>query len=67
MKDIFEFMHEKVGCQYISDLPYFKEKILNEMKKTDVSGFSKKMMEDFSCYVFQTSYDELKSLVNEMR
>ena len=32
MSDIFKDMQEKVGCEYISDLPSYKRKVWQEMK-----------------------------------
>ena len=33
MNDIFKDMQEKVGCEYISDLPSYKRKVWQEMKR----------------------------------
>ena len=33
MKDIFEDMQAKIGCPYISDLPYHKRMVWHEMKR----------------------------------
>ncbi len=33
MNDIFKDMQIKVGCAYISDLPYYKREVWQEMKR----------------------------------
>ena len=33
MNDIFKDMQAKVGCEYISDLPSYKRKVWQEMKR----------------------------------
>ncbi len=34
MNDIFKDMQEKVGCEYITDLPSHKRIVWKELKKT---------------------------------
>ncbi len=38
MNDIFKDMQVKVGCEYISDLPSYKRKVWNEMKRLNPAG-----------------------------
>ena len=56
MKDIFADMQAKIGCQYISDLPYHKRAVWLEMKRLCLSAYPKKQLEDFSRYVFDVPY-----------
>ena len=49
MNDIFKDMQEKVGCEYISDLPSYKREVWQEMKWLNPADYPKKQLEDFSC------------------
>lgn len=50
MKDIFEDMQAKIGCPYISDLPYHKRMVWHEMKRLPLADYDTKQLEDFSRY-----------------
>ena len=69
MSDIFKDMQAKVGCEYISDLPSYKRKVWQEMKRLNPADYEERQLEDFSKYVFGMSYhiiiflDELLSLL----
>ena len=52
MNDIFKDMQAKVGCEYISDLPSYKRKVWQEMKRLNPADYEEKQLEDFSKYVF---------------
>ena len=56
MSDIFKDMQEKVGCEYISDLPSYKRKVWQEMKRLNPADYEERQLEDFSKYVFGMSY-----------
>lgn len=56
MKDIFTDMQAKIGCPYLSDLPYYKRAVWFEMKRLCLSDYPKKQLEDFSRYVFGVPY-----------
>ena len=56
MKDIFTDMQAKIGCPYLSDLPYYKRTVWFEMKRLCLSDYPKKQLEDFSRYVFGVPY-----------
>ena len=56
MNDIFKNMQAKVGCEYISDLPSYKRKVWQEMKRLNPADYEEKQLEDFSKYVFGMSY-----------
>ena len=51
MKDIFTDMQAKIGCPYLSDLPYYKRAVWFEMKRLCLSDYPKKQLEDFARYV----------------
>lgn len=55
MSDIFEDMKDKIGCEYISDLPCYKKEIENELKQQDLSKYDKKQIDDFFEYIFVNS------------
>ena len=61
MNDIFKDMQAKVGCEYISDLPSYKRKVWQEMKRLNPADYEERQLEDFSKYVFGMSYQTLKS------
>lgn len=50
MKDLFMDMQAKIGCPYLSDLPYYKRAVWFEMKRLCLSDYPKKQLEDFSRY-----------------
>ena len=56
MKDIFANMQAKIWCPYLSDLPYYKRAVWFEMKRLCLSDYPKKLLEDFSRYVFGVPY-----------
>ena len=64
MNDIFKNMQAKVGCEYISDLPSYKRKVWQEMKRLNPADYEEKQLEDFSKYVFGMSYQSLKDVMN---
>lgn len=55
-RDIFEDMRQRLACSYISDLPYCKREVWEELKKLCLSDYPMKQLEDFSCYVFGVHY-----------
>ena len=52
MNNIFKDMQEKIGCEYISDLPSYKRKVWQEMKQLNPADYEERQLEDFSKYVF---------------
>ena len=56
MNDIFTDMQAKIGCPYLSDLPYYKRAVWFEVKRLCLSDYPKKQLEDFSRYVFGVPY-----------
>ena len=59
MNDIFKDMQAKVGCDYISDLPSYKRKVWQEMKRLNPADYEERQLEDFSKYVFGMSYQTM--------
>ena len=46
--DIFEDMKEHVGCDNISDLPYRKRAVWEEIKRLSPTAYPKEQLEKFS-------------------
>lgn len=67
MSDIFKDIQAKIGCEYISDLPFYKREIWQEMKHLNPADYPKKQLEDFSVYVFGVSYQILQAVMNQQR
>ena len=62
MNDIFKDMQANVGCEYISDLPSYKRKVWQEMKRLNPADYEERQLEDFSKYVFGMSYQTIKAV-----
>ncbi len=45
MKDIFTDMQAKIGCPYLSDLPYYKRAVWFEMKRLCLSDYPKQQLQ----------------------
>lgn len=56
MKDIFTDIQAKIGCAYISDLPYHKRVVWHELKRLNLADYDTRQLEDFSRYVFGVPY-----------
>ena len=67
MNDIFKDMQAKVGCEYLSDLPFYKREVWQEMKRLSPADYSKKQLEDFSVYVFGISYQILQAVMKQQK
>ena len=67
MNDIFKDMQAKVGCEYISDLPSYKRKVWQEMKRLNPADYEERQLEDFSKYVFGMSYQTLKDVMKQQK
>ena len=44
MNDIFKDMQAKVGCEYISDLPSYKRKVWQEMKRLNPANYEERQL-----------------------
>ena len=44
MNDIFKDMQAKVGCEYISDLPSYKRKAWQEMKRLNPAYYEERQL-----------------------
>lgn len=67
MNDVFKDMQVKVGCDYLSDLPSYKRKVWQEMKRLNPANYEERQLEDFSKYVFGMSYQTLKDVMKQQK
>ena len=44
MSDIFKDMQTNVGCEYISDLPSYKRKVWQEMKRLNPADYEERQL-----------------------
>ena len=51
--DIFEDMKDCIGCHDVSDLPYHKREVWEEIKRQLPLTYSKEQLEKFSHYVLE--------------
>ena len=56
MNDNFKDIQAKDGCEYISDLPSYKRKVWQEMKRLNTADYEEIQLEDFSKYAFGMSF-----------
>lgn len=54
--DIFEDMKDCIGCHDVSDLPYHKREVWEEIKRQLPLTYPKEQLEKFSHYVFGVDY-----------
>ncbi len=54
--DIFEDMVGLAGCNYISDLPHRRKRVLEELKELPPYSYPKEQLVKFSHYVFGEDY-----------
>ena len=54
--DIFEDMKDCIGCNDVSDLPYRKREVWEEIKRQIPLQYPKEQLEKFSHYVFGVDY-----------
>ncbi len=65
--DIFEDMVELAGCNFISDLPYSRKRVLEELKKLPPHSYPKEQLEKFSHYVFGVDYAVIMGILDMMK
>ena len=67
MSDIFKDMQVNVGCEYLSDLPSYKRKVWQEMKRLNTADYEERQLEDFSKYVFGMSYQTIQDVMKQQK
>lgn len=62
--DLFEDMRNRIGCVYISDLPYCKRAVWTELKRFPLSDYPEEQKQDFFRYVFHVDYHYIKKFLH---
>ena len=65
--DIFEDMKDCIGCKNISDLPYRKRAMWEEIKRLSPTTYPKEQLEKFSHYVFGVDYAVIMGILDMMK
>ena len=60
MNDVFKDMQVKVGCDYLSDLPSYKRKVWQEMKRLNSADYEERQLEGYF------SHTKLPSFLNSL-
>ena len=63
MSDLFKEMQAKIGCQYLSDLPYYKRAVWYELRRMPLADYKAEQLENFARYVFGVRYSVLKEVM----
>lgn len=66
MSDIFRDMQAKIGCRYISDLPYYKRAVWYELRRMPLGEYGQEQLENFARYVFGVRYSVLKEVMDRL-
>lgn len=66
MSDLFKEMQAKIGCQYLSDLPYYKRAVWYELRRMPLGKYGQEQLEDFARYVFGVRYSVLKEVMDRL-
>lgn len=67
MKDIFSDMQARIGCSYLSDLPYNKQRIYTELTRLLITEYDEKQLNDFSRYVFNVDWITLQAAIKKKK
>ena len=65
--DIFEDMKDCIGCNDVSDLPYRKREVGEEIKRQLPLKYPKEQLEKFSHYVFGVDYAVIMGILDMMK
>jgi len=65
--DIFEDMKDCIGCENISDLPYRKRAVWEEIKRLSPTAYPKEQLEKFSHYVFGVDYAVIMGILERKK
>lgn len=66
MSDLFKEMQAKIGCQYLSDLPYYKRAVWYELLRMPLGEYDQEQLENFARYVFGVRYSVLKGVMDRL-
>ena len=66
MSDLSKEMQAKIGCQYLSDLPYYKRAVWYELRRMPLGEYGQEQLENFARYVFGVRYSVLKEVMDRL-
>ena len=66
MSDLFKEMQAKIGCQYLSDIPYNKRAVWYELRRMPLGEYGQEQLENFARYVFGVRYSVLKEVMDRL-
>ena len=66
MSDLFKEMQAKIGCQYLSDLSYYKRAVWYELRRMPLGEYGQEQLENFARYVFGVRYSVLKEVMDRL-
>ena len=66
MSDLFKEMQAKIGCQYLSDLPYYKRAVWYELRRMPLGEYGQEQLENFARYVFGVRYSVSKEVMDRL-
>ena len=66
MSDLFKEMQAKIGCQYLSDLPYYKRAVWYELRRMPLGEYGQEQLENFARYAFSVRYSVLKEVMDRL-
>ena len=66
MSDLFKEMQAKIGCKYLSDLPYYKRAVWYELRRMPLGEYGQEQLENFARYVFGVRYSVLKEVMDRL-
>ncbi len=66
MSDLFKEMQAKIGCQYLSDLPYYKRAVWYELRRMPLGEYGQEQLENSARYVFGVRYSVLKEVMDRL-
>ena len=66
MSDLFKEMQAKIGCPYLSDLPYYKRAVWYELRRMPLGEYGQEQLENFARYVFGVRYSVLKEVMDRL-
>ena len=66
MSDLFKEMQAIIGCQYLSDLPYYKRAVWYELRRMPLGDSGQEQLENFARYVFGVRYSVLKEVMDRL-
>ena len=64
MSDLFKEMQAKIGCQYLSDLPYYKRAVWYELRRMPLGEYGQEQLVRYS--VLKEVMDRLEAATDSV-